>query len=397
MTVETPIYMDHNATTPLDKRVLEAMMPYLTDRFGNAASKFHTFGEQALAAVEAARAQVAEIIAADADEIIFTSGATESNNLAVKGVAEMYREKGNHIITCLAEHKAVIDPCRHLESLGWEVTWLKPDEFGRVSPQQVAEAITDRTVLITLMAANNETGTLHPIEEIGRLAKGREIFFHSDATQAVGKIPVNVESLGVDLLSVSAHKLYGPKGVGCLYVRGRGPKVRPAPQMHGGGHERGMRSGTLNVPGIVGFGAACDIAAAEMGEESQRLAALRDRLQEAVTSGLKDVKVSGHPTERLANTLNVSFAYAEGETIVQKLAPVAAVSTGSACSSETLGPSHVLSAMGLGRELSNCSIRFSLGRCNTAEQVDLVATKVIEVIGQVREMSPVEELREMFD
>ncbi len=391
-----PIYFDNNATTPLDPRVLEAMMPYLTGKFGNAASKFHAFGENAKDAVEHARAQVAHLLHAAPEEIVLTSGATESDNLALKGVAEMYRERGNHIITCLTEHKAVIDTCKYLEQQGFEITWLTPDAQGRVSADQVADALTPRTILISLMAANNETGTLHPIAAIGRLAKERGVLLHSDATQAVGKLPLDVEATGIDLLSVSGHKLYGPKGVGCLYVRRRGPRVRVAPQMHGGGHERGRRSGTLNVPGIVGLGAACELAAAEMAAEAPRLAALRDRLQDLLLGALEDVRLNGHPTERLPNTLNLSFAYVEGESIALGLAQDLAVSTGSACSSESLEPSHVLSAMGVPAGLAHGSIRFSLGRFNTAEEVESAARRTIEVVHRRREISPIAELKELF-
>ncbi len=387
MAVKTPIYMDHNATTPLDARVLEAMMPYLAERFGNAASRSHSFGWAAEEAVEHARGQTSALIGAGAKEIVWTSGATESNNLAIKGVAELHADKGNHIITCKAEHKAVIDPCRWLEKRGSEITWLDPDEHGRVAPEQVADAITDRTVLITLMTANNEIGTLHPIAEIGRIAKERGVLFHTDATQAVGKIPLDVAALGVDLLSLSAHKLYGPKGVGALYVRGRGPRVRLACQMHGGGHERGFRSGTLNVPGIVGLGAACEIAAAEMSDEAARLSALRDRLQRRVMDGVDEVKLNGHPTERLPNTVNLSFGYVEGEGVMMRMKDVA-VSSGSACTSASLEPSHVLQAIGVPPEFAHGSIRFSLGRTTTAEEVDYAADRVLTAVKELRELSP---------
>ena len=397
MALKLPIYMDHNATTPIEPRVLEAMMPYLTDKFGNAASKIHLFGEQAKSAVESARKQIASLIGATDKAIVFTSGATESNNLAIKGVAEMYKDKGRHIITCLAEHKAVIDPCRHLAQQACDITWLKPDEFGRVSADQVAEAITDKTILISIMAANNEIGTINPIARIGKLAKERQVLFHCDATQAVGKIPVDVEKMGIDLLSLSAHKIYGPKGIGALYVRRQQPRVRLKCQMDGGGHERGMRSGTLNVPGIVGLGAAAEIAAKEMEGQAVRLTRLRDRLQEIITADLTDVKLNGHPTERLPNTLNLSFAYVEGEAIVLDLVGDAAVSTGSACSSESLESSHVLSAIGVPAVLAHGSIRFSLGRSTTADQIEHVGKRMIEVINRRREMSPIPEMKEMFD
>ncbi|MDY6913862.1 MAG: IscS subfamily cysteine desulfurase [Planctomycetota bacterium] len=391
MVIKPPIYLDNNATTPLDRRALEAMMPFLTEHFGNAASRNHSFGETARLAVETARGQVAALIGAEADDIIFTSGATESNNLAIKGAAEMYRDKGNHIITCATEHKAVIDTCKWLEGQGFKITWLKPDARGCVSAKQVAEAITDKTILITLMAANNETGTLHPIAQIGEVAKARGVLFHSDAAQAVGKIPVDVEATGVDLLSVSAHKMYGPKGIGTLYVRRRGPRVRLACRMHGGGHERGLRSGTLNVPGIVGFGVAAEISRREMQREAKRLAALRDRLAEAVTEQLDHVKLNGHPTERLPNTVNMSFAYVEGESIMARMEDVA-VSSASACTSASLEPSHVLKAMGVSGDLMNSSIRFSLGRFNTEQEIDYAVGRVVEAVRQLREISPLYEM-----
>ena len=345
------IYMDYNATTPLDRRVLDTMMPYLTDDFGNAASRSHAFGWKAQAAVDQARDEVAKLINAQGKDIVFTSGATESDNLAIKGVAEMYRSKGNHIITCPAEHKAVIDPCKRLATEGFDITWVAPDANGVVQPEAVAAAITDKTVLISIMAVNNETGVINPIAEIGRLAKQRGVIFHTDATQALGKIPLDVEAMGVDLMSLSAHKIYGPKGVGALYVRRSGPRVRLVCQMDGGGHERGLRSGTLNVPGIAGFGAACRIAGDEMTEATERIARLRDRLEEGVMAGLDKVQRNGHPTLRVCGTSNLSFAYVEGESLMMKLANVA-VSSGSACTSASLEPSHVLKAMGVGDDLA---------------------------------------------
>ncbi len=340
MALKLPIYLDHNATRPVDRRVLEAMMPYLTDKFGNAASRNHPFGWEAEAAVEAARQQIAKLIGAEAKSIVFTSGATESNNLAIKGAAEMYKDKGNHIITCLAEHKAVIDPCKRLSQQGYEVTWLKPDEYGQVSAEQLAEAITDKTILISIMAANNEVGTINPVAQIGKVAKRRGVLFHCDATQAVGKIPVDVEQMGVDLLSTSGHKIYGPKGVGALYVRRRGPRVRLVCQTDGGGHERGMRSGTLNVPGVVGLGAAAELCRAEMADDAARLTALRDRLHDGLTARLDYVEFNGHPTERLPNTVNLSFSYVEGESLMLKAKDIA-VSSASACTSASLEPSFV--------------------------------------------------------
>jgi len=390
MALKSPIYLDHNATTPIDPRVLKAMMPYLTADFGNAASRNHAFGWKAEAAVENAREQLARLIGAQAKDIVWTSGATESNNLAIKGVAEMYREKGNHIITSLAEHKAVIDPCRWLAELGFEVTWLKPDQYGRIHPEQVAEAITDRTILVSIMAANNEIGTINPVGEIGEVAKQRGVFFHCDATQAVGKVPIDVEAMGIDLLSASGHKIYGPKGVGCLYVRRRGPRVRLACQMHGGGHERGLRSGTLNVPGIVGMGAAAEICRKEMAQETKWLTALRDRLHEGLAGRLEEVFLNGHLTERLPNTVNLSFAYVEGEAVMLKAKDIA-VSSGSACTSASLEPSHVLRAMGVGDELVHSSLRFSLGRDNTAEEIDYAIEKVVNAVGELRELSPLYE------
>jgi len=391
MAVKLPIYMDHNATTPVDPRVLEAMMPYLTGEFGNAASRTHSFGWKAEAAVAEAREKVAALIGAEAKDMVWTSGATESDNLAIKGVAEMYREKGNHVITCLTEHKAVVDPCKLLETNGFDVTWLEPDQYGRVTAEQVNEAITDKTILISIMAANNEIGTLHPVGEIGKVAKDRGVFFHCDATQAVGKVPIDVNAMGIDLLSLTAHKIYGPKGCGALYVRRRGPRVRLTCQMHGGGHERGMRSGTLNVPGIVGLGAAAEICVAEAADEAPRVRALRDRLEAGIMDSLDFVFLNGHPTERLGNTMNVAFRYVEGEAMMMKMEKVA-VSSGSACTSASLEPSYVLQACGVSGELANSSLRFSLGRSTTQEEVDYAASRVVEAVKELREMSPLYEL-----
>ena len=396
MDVKVPIYMDHNATTPLDKRVLEAMMPYLTGEFGNAASRSHVFGWNAEAAVEAAREQVAKLIGASAKDLVFTSGATESDNLALKGAAQMYRSKGNHIITCLTEHKAVLDTCKRLIEEGFEVTFLTPDRSGQVSAEQVEAAITDKTTLVSLMAANNETGTLHPLAAIGQVTRRHNVLFHSDATQAAGKVPLDVEAMSLDLVSLSGHKMYGPKGVGALYVRRVGPRVRLVAQMDGGGHERGMRSGTLNVAGIVGMGAAAAIAMAQMSSEAARLTALRDRLHERICSQLDQVSLNGHPTQRLPNTLNLSFAYVEGEAMMLKIKDVA-VSSGSACTSASLEPSHVLRAMGVGDELAHSSIRFSLGRFTTADEVDFAADQVVRAAKQLREMSPLYELAQEAD
>jgi len=389
--VKLPVYLDHNATTPIDPRVLDAMVPYLTEKFGNAASRNHAYGWAAEAAVETARKQLAHLLGTDPQAILFTSGATESDNLAIKGVAEMYKDKGNHIITCLTEHKAVIDPCKRLEQHGCQVTWLTGDEYGMVDPQDVARAITDRTILISLMAANNEVGTINPIAEIGRIAKQRWVLFHCDGTQAVGKIPIDVEKAGIDLLSLSAHKIYGPKGVGALYVRRRDPRVRLTCQMDGGGHERGMRSGTLNVPGIVGLGAAAEIAEREMAADAERLTILRDRLEAQICGRLDFVKRNGHPTQRLPNTLNLSFAYVEGEAMMMKM-PGVAVSSASACTSASLEPSHVLRAMGVPDDLAHSSIRFSLGRGTTEAEIDYTVEQVVRAVRELRELSPLYEL-----
>ena len=391
MPPKTPVYLDNNATTPLDPRVLDAMLPFFTQHYGNAASKSHSFGWAAEAAVEKARAQVAAVIGADAKEIVFTSGATESDNLAIKGVAEMHADRGNHIITCVTEHKAVLDTCKYLESKGLQITYLPVDSFGQVKPEQVAAAVTDRTILISIMAANNEIGTIHPIAEIGKIAKAKGVFFHTDATQAFGKIPLDVSQMGIDLLSLSAHKIYGPKGVGALYVRRREPRVRLAIQLHGGGHERGMRSGTLNVPGIVGLGAAAEIALAEMSDEAQRLTGLRDRLEKGVMDRLDHVKLNGHPTQRLPNTADLSFAYVEGEAMMMKMRDVA-VSSGSACTSASLEPSYVLKALGVGDELAHSSLRFSLGRFTTQEEIDYAVEKVVSAVRELRELSPLYEM-----
>ena len=391
MALQLPIYFDHNATTQVDQRVFEAMAPYFTEHFGNAASRNHPFGWKAEAGVENARRQVADLIGAGAKDLVITSGATESDNLAIKGVAEMYRDKGNHIITCVSEHKAVIDPCKRLAEDGFEITWLTPDEFGLISGQQVADAITDQTILVSIMAANNEVGSINPIAEIGQVARDRGVFFHTDATQGVGKIPIDVDQMKIDLLSMSAHKLYGPKGVGALYVRRRNPRVRLRCQMDGGGHERGMRSGTLNVPGIVGLGAACTIAGEEMDAETVRITALRDRLQTGISEGLEFVTLNGHPTERLAGTANLSFAYVEGEALMMKMKDIA-VSSGSACTSASLEPSYVLRSMGVTDELAHSSIRFSLGRHSTIEEVDYAIDQVIKAVKDLRELSPLYEL-----
>ncbi len=389
--MKLPIYMDYHSTTPLDPKVLEAMMPFLTDHFGNAASRSHSFGWEAEEAVEQARAQVAVLIGANPKEIVFTSGATESTNIAIKGAAEMYAEKGNHIITCVTEHKATLDACKYLEKHGAAVTYLPVDSFGQVDPEAVFAAITDKTILVSLMHANNEIGTVHPIEKIGPRLKAKGIFFHVDAAQSLGKIEIDVNKLGIDIISLSSHKIYGPKGVGALYVRRQNPRVRLTPVIHGGGHERGFRSGTLNVPGIVGFGKACEIAKELMAEESSRMLKLRDRLQKGICEALDEVHLNGHPTDRLPNNLNVSFAYVEGEALMMGLKEIA-VSSGSACTSASLEPSYVLRAMGVGEELAHSSIRFGLGRFITEEEVDFTVKKVVATVNRLREMSPLYEM-----
>lgn len=385
------IYMDNNATTPVDPRVLEAMLPYFREEFGNAASRNHSFGWRAEEAVDKAREQIARLIGADPREIIFTSGATESDNLALKGVAEMYRERGKHIVTQVTEHKAVLDSAKRLEKQGFEVTYLPVDRDGLVDPDDVRKAIKDTTVLVSIMAANNEIGVLQPVCEIGRIAKERGVLFHSDAAQAAGKVPVNVASWGADLLSLSAHKMYGPKGVGALYVRRRKPRVRLTPMMDGGGHERGFRSGTLNVHGIVGFGRACELAYEELEEESARLGALRDRLEDRILTQVDEVYRNGHAERRLPGTSNLSFAYVEGESLLMGLSEIA-LSSGSACTSAILEPSYVLRALEVGDELAHSSLRFGLGRFNTEEEVDYVIKRVKETVERLREMSPLYEM-----
>jgi cysteine desulfurase len=389
--MKLPIYMDYHATTPVDPRVVDAMLPYFTQHFGNPASRNHSFGWEAEEAIEAARKQVADLIGANAKEIIFTSGATEANNLAIKGAAEMYREKGNHIITCVTEHKAVIDTCKKLEKLGARVTYLPVQKDGRISLDDLQAAITDKTILITIMAANNEIGVLQPIAEIGAIAKAKGILFHTDAVQAVGKVPFDVNQHKVDLASLSAHKLYGPKGVGALYVRRRNPRVLLAEQISGGGHERGMRSGTLNVPGIVGLGAAAALAKAEMATEAARLSALRDRLNKKFHENLDEIYVNGSMEHRLPHNLNISFAYVEGESLLMGINDVA-VSSGSACTSASLEPSYVLKALGAGDDLAHSSIRFGLGRWTSEEEVDYVVEKLTTVVRRLREMSPLYEM-----
>jgi cysteine desulfurase len=386
-----PIYMDYHATTPVDPRVVDAMLPYFTERFGNAASRNHAFGWQGEEAVEQARKQVADLIGATAKEIVFTSGATESDNLALKGVAHMYREKGDHIVTVQTEHKAVIDSCKRLEKDGFSVTYLPVERDGLINLNRLREALTARTILISVMMANNEIGVIQPIAEIGAIARERRILFHTDAVQAAGKVPIDVNALKVDLVSLSAHKMYGPKGVGALYVRRKDPRVLLVPVIDGGGHERGMRSGTLNVTGIVGFGKAAEIAKQEMAAESASLAALRDRLLDGLRSELDEIHVNGSMEHRLPNNLNVSFAYVEGESLLMGINDVA-VSSGSACTSASLEPSYVLKALGTGDDLAHSSIRFGLGRFNTEEEVDYVIDRVTSIVKRLREMSPLYEM-----
>jgi cysteine desulfurase len=385
--LRTPIYLDNHATTPLDPRVLEAMMPYLTTRFGNASSRNHRFGWEAEQAVEEARKQTAALIGASPQEMVFTSGATESDNLAIKGVAEAQAAQGDHLVTCGIEHKAVLDTCKKLEQRGWRVTCLPVDGEGLVDPEEVRAAIEARTVLVSIMYANNEVGAIQRVAEIGGICHERGVLFHSDAVQAVGKIPVNVIEDHVDLLSLSAHKMYGPKGVGALYVRRRNPRIELSAQMDGGGHQRGLRSGTLNVAGIVGLGAACAICQREMQPESRRLAQLRDRLQARLAAHLEQVAVNGSLAHRLPHNLNMSFADVEAESLMMGMSDVA-VSSGSACTSATLEPSYVLKAMGLDDDHAHSSIRFGLGRFNTEEEVDYAAARVIEVVKKLRELSP---------
>jgi cysteine desulfurase len=393
MALKLPIFMDSQSTTPVDPRVLEAMIPYFTEKFGHPASRNHPFGWEAEGGVDKAREQIAKLIGArDPKEVVFTSGGTEAINLALKGVAEMYREKGNHIVTTTIEQRATLDVCKRLERQGFEVTYVPVGREGLVDVEAIRAALTDKTILISVMFANNEIGTIQPVAGLGKLAKEKGIIFHTDATQAVGKIPVDVEAMGIDLLSATAHMLYGPKGVGALYVRRKNPRVRLAPMVDGGGHERGMRSGTVPVPLVVGFGKAAEICREVMGEESKRMAALRDRLQEQILSKVDEAYVNGHPTLRLPHNLNISFAYVEGESVLMGLNREAALASGSACTSATLEPSYVISALGVDSELAHSSIRFGLHRFSTEEEVDFVAGKTIEVIHRLREMSPLYEL-----
>jgi len=391
VTLPHPIYLDNHATTRTDPRVLAAMLPYFTEVYGNAASRHHRFGRDAAEAVETAREQVASLIGASPREMVFTSGATEANNLALKGAAAMLRKAGDHIVTVATEHHAVLDPCKRLEREGFRVTVLPVDEHGRITARQLAEAMTERTILVSVMAANNEIGTLQPVRDIGRLCKERGILFHCDAVQAVGKVRLDVEDLGIDLCSLSAHKMYGPKGVGALYVRRRNPHVRLEPLFDGGGHERGMRSGTLPVPLIVGLGLACQLAQREMAAEAPRLARLRDRLQQGLLDRLGDVRVNGHPTERLPGNLNLSFAHIEGEALLMSMTDVA-LSSGSACTSASVEPSYVLRAIGLDDDLARGSLRFGVGRFTTPEEVEYTIGAVVGAVERLRAISPAREL-----
>ncbi|OGW89170.1 MAG: IscS subfamily cysteine desulfurase [Omnitrophica bacterium RIFCSPLOWO2_01_FULL_50_24] len=386
--MKLPIYMDHHATTPVDPRVLRAMLPYFKAEFGNAASVHHAFGWNAEKAVARARAKIAQLINAETpEEIIFTSGATESDNLAIRGIAEMFREKGNHIITSAIEHRAVLDTCRYLETQGFKVTYLPVDREGLIRLDDLKKAISSKTILISVMYANNEIGVLQPVKEIGTIAQARGIFFHCDAVQAVGKIPVDVRAMKMHLVSISAHKMYGPKGIGALYVRKRDPRTRIAPLIHGGGHERGLRSGTLNVPAIVGFGKAAEISIKEMKKESARLLKLRERLRAGIQRELDEVYVNGSLDQRLPGNLNLSFAFVEGESLLKGITETIAVSSGSACTSATSEPSYVLKALNLGEALEHTSVRFGLGRFNTAREVEYTIKRVVSVVKQLRALS----------
>src|ERR1700678_574116 len=389
--VKLPIYMDNHATTPMDPRVLEEMLPFFMEKFGNAASRNHSFGWAGEEGVETARERIAKLIGATPKEIIFTSGATESDNLAIKGVAEMYREKGNHIITAVTEHKAVLDTCKRLEKYGYRVTYLPVQKNGLIDMDDLKRAMDDKTILVTIMYANNEIGVLQPVAEIGKLCHERGVIFHTDATQAIGKVPVDVNKQNIDVLSISAHKMYGPKGVGALYVRRKNPRVQISAIIDGGGHERGMRSGTLNVPGIVGLGKACALASEEMSREAVQLAGLPDRLRDRIMNRLDETYINGSMEHRLPGNLNISFAYVEGESLLMGINDIA-VSSGSACTSATLEPSYVLKALGVGEDLAHTSIRFGIGRFNTAEEVDYVADRVVETVQRLRELSPLYEM-----
>lgn len=385
--MKLPVYMDYNATTPADPRVLEAMIPYFCNVFGNASSANHKYGWEAEDAVSKARKSVADLIGATPKEIIFTAGSTESNNIAIKGVAELYSEKGNHIITCTTEHKAILETCAYLEERGFEVTYLNVDETGLINLDELKNAITDKTILVSIMAANNEIGTLQPIEEIGIICKEKEVLFHTDATQAVGKIPVDVEKLNIDLMSISAHKFYGPKGIGALYVRSKNPRVKVSKQMHGGSQEKGLRSGTLNVPGIVGLGKACEISGEEMNKEMEKHIKYRDKIIDSLLK-LENVYLNGHRSKRLTNNINVSIGLIDIDLLIGSLKDIA-VSTGSACTSASMSPSHVLTAIGRNNDLARCSLRISFGRFTTEEEIDFTINKLVSSIEQLRKDSPV--------
>ncbi len=385
--VRRPVYMDHHATTPVDPRVLDAMLPYFTEHFGNAASIDHEYGAEAAQAVEVARQQIAQLINARPDEIIFTSGATEANNLAIIGAAERYADRGDHIITCVTEHKAVLDTCQHLEQRGWRVTYLPVDQFGLVDPETLRQAITPRTVLISIMTANNEVGTIAPVEEIGRIVREHEVLFHTDATQAVGKIPVDVEAMNISMLSLSAHKMYGPKGIGALYVRKRRPRVRLAEQIHGGGHERGMRSGTLNVPGIVGLGSAAELCGHEMDGEAKQLRRLRDKLWTGLKAGLEDIELNGHPELRLPHSLSLAIPGVESRSLVVQLKHEVSLSTGSACTTAKVEPSYVILAMGYGEERAHTSIRMGLGRQTAQADVEHAIDRLSRAGKSIRQLA----------
>jgi cysteine desulfurase len=390
--LKLPIYLDHNSTTPMDPRVLEAMIPYFTENFGNAASRNHSFGWHAEEAVDYAREQIAQLIGADPKEIIFTSGATEGDNLGIKGVYEMYASKGNHIITCTTEHKAVLDTCKHLEKSGAEVTYLEVQPDGLIDLKELEAAMRPTTILVAIMYANNEIGVIQPVKEISAIAKKHGALFFTDAVQAVGKIPVDVNADGIDLMAFTAHKMYGPKGVGALYVRRKNPRVKVTAQLDGGGHERGMRSGTLNVPGIVGFGKACELARLEMASDTERISKLRDKLENALKQ-IDESYVNGNPAHRLPHVSNISFKYVEGEGLMMGFNKDIALSSGSACTSASLEPSYVLKALGLGDDLAHSSLRFGLGRYTTEEQIDFTIKAVTDTVLKLREMSP---LWEMF-
>jgi len=386
--MKLPIYMDYHATTPIDPRVLEAMHPFLAEKFGNAASRNHAFGWEAEKAVESCRKTIAKSMGADPEEIIFTSGATEANNIALKGVFEIYQSKRNHLITQVTEHKSVLDTCKYLEGKGAKVTYLPVDNTGLMSLQDLEKALSPQSILISVMFANNEVGTIQPIAEIGKLAKKHNVLFHVDAAQAAGRVPIDVEKMGIDLLSFSSHKMYGPKGVGVLYVRKKNPRVRLAPLIHGGGHERGLRSGTLHVAGIVGLAKACEITSAEMPSEMKRITTLRDRLQKGFEERLDQIHINGHPTQRLGNNLNVSFTYVEGESLLMSLGDEIAISSGSACATAKVEPSHVLKALKLSGQRVHSAVRFGLGRFTTDEDIDYVLDRVVTIVKRLRGMSP---------